>query len=398
MGMRGSSIVLKFLLTIYMARYLALSDVGLYGLIAAAAMMFVNLAGFGFQFFTNREIARHLGDDKFPSIISNQFFFNISIYLIAVPAFIALYTLDAIPANYLLFFATIAILEHFSEELYAMTVNIGRPVMANILFFTKSAAWVIPIIILGVLYEEYRSLEYIFIGWSLGLLASLAIAISFLWRNIPINKISIKLFDWGWIKGGIKTGIVFYVSLILSMAALYADRFIISSFLSLEMVGVYMIFWSFCNAAFQLIKNGVVVFYRPKLIQHANKSSFAAIYQDCMKSSVITTALLCLAIGFIFPFIEPLFNKELLSQYNSLLYLLLASVFLRSISYVQILDFYSHHRDKLMLRLDAKYFAIIIISQLIFVQFYGLMGIGLAAIIATIVRIILNQKNLNRSA
>lgn len=396
MGMRGSSIVFKFMLTIYMARYLELADIGKYALITAIVMLYINLAGFGFQFFVSRKVAVHHGDDSIYNILTNQLFFNSAVYVLSIPVFAGIYMFELAPKEYIFYFIAICILEHFSEDLYTLIVNIGKPVIANIVFFIKSAAWVIPIAALGVLYEEYRSLSMLFAGWTVGLVVSVIIALFFVRHNISFSKISYKLLDISWISNGLRTGLMFYVSVIIGVSSLYADRFIISSFIGIDMLGIYLIIWSFCNAIFQIIRNGIIVFYRPKLVKFAqDKEKFSELYRTCFQNALFPALLLSICVAVIFPYIDPFFKKEQLSGHHQLLWILLIVTCFRVISDVQMLNFYAKHKDTLFMKSNLSYFVMTLLFQMSFVYFYGLLGVGMGILAATIIRISLNQRNIS---
>ena len=90
LGIRGVSIALKFLLTIYIGKYYPEESLGGYGLFCTAIASSFCIIGFGFDGYASREIVSRSKPEKF-SYIKSTFNFYILSWAIVTP-FIFVFT------------------------------------------------------------------------------------------------------------------------------------------------------------------------------------------------------------------------------------------------------------------------------------------------------------------
>ena len=63
---------------------------------------------------------------------------------------------------------------------------------------------------------------------------------------------------WCWLFSGVPPSIPFYIKVLAATASLHLDRFVISFFLGLELIGVCTLFWSIANVVHNLAVHAVV--------------------------------------------------------------------------------------------------------------------------------------------
>ena len=83
-GLRGATLLLKFVLLFSLARLLEPGQVGLYGLLAATVLYMAGVAGLGYSLYATREIAAADVDERTP-IIRDQAVFCVLAYVFVLP-------------------------------------------------------------------------------------------------------------------------------------------------------------------------------------------------------------------------------------------------------------------------------------------------------------------------
>ena len=95
-GMRGATLLLKFVLLFSLARLLEPSQVGLYGLFAAVALFLAGVAGLGYSMYATREIAA-ADVDRRTAIIRDQAVFCVLAYVLVLPLSLLLFFSETLP-------------------------------------------------------------------------------------------------------------------------------------------------------------------------------------------------------------------------------------------------------------------------------------------------------------
>ena len=175
---RGVSILGRFILAVYIGRFLTVSDLGTYGLFAATIILAVYFLGFDFYVFNMREILKE-NKNKIASLIRDQLVFHAIAYIIICPALFFIFLTDILPYQYFLWFYLVLIFEHLSMECYRLFITLSRPLLANFIFFLKSGFWAYWVVILwNYNPRQFMNLETIWVSWFLGGALSLIISIS----------------------------------------------------------------------------------------------------------------------------------------------------------------------------------------------------------------------------
>ena len=84
MGIRGSSLVFKFILTLFLARFLSFESLGIYGLIGAACNVAPTLVGFSLMYTISRK-AVTLTQAEIYEQLSYYIQITLLIYMFALP-------------------------------------------------------------------------------------------------------------------------------------------------------------------------------------------------------------------------------------------------------------------------------------------------------------------------
>lgn len=346
MGMRGGMLVGKFLLALFIARFMGLEALGVYGLIAGAAAVGQVVMRFGLFAVLSRdavaqplrELTRHLRHYATGCILA---------YLCLLPAVLAVGMHFDRTALAALAFGVV-LLEHAVYDVFVLTNNLQRPKLANALYATQSAAWIYLFIVLAFLHPPLRSLEAVMGFWMAGGLLALCIAL-LLTRRWPWRAAFAAPFERAWFGPNLKRSWRLYVGEVINTGTLYLDRYLITLFLSLELVGVYVLFWQVSNAICNLVGAGVLQMYRPRLIlahRQGDGAWFRNVYLSCLQRCVAAMLALGAVAAVIVPVLIDHSGQPLAVDYLPLLWLMLGAMVFRIGMDAAKLALFAQSRDR----------------------------------------------------
>ena len=185
--LRGLTLGSKFLLSIYLVKFLSLEANGEYGIFVATVSLLTYILGMDFYSFNNREILQNNIADA-GNKIKNQFILFFYIYLIVLPLLYFLGLFNFIGDEYLLLFYVILIFDHISTELYRLLVVFSKPIQANINLFLRTGIWIL-VLISAWHYNlnDLKNLESVFYFWMIGSV------ISVIYSIITLSTLKIKV-------------------------------------------------------------------------------------------------------------------------------------------------------------------------------------------------------------
>jgi O-antigen/teichoic acid export membrane protein len=265
MALRGASLAGRFLLSLFMAKFLDLDSVGAFGLLMGIVGAAPAALGFGLSFFLNREIvgmaivdAGHKIRDRLGLAAL------ISAAAIALAATAGAAGLYPSPRGMPLL-AAILFLEIIFFDLQMTIVALDRVLLGNVLVFLRTAAWIFPYAACAYLNPEWRRLDVILDFWLAGMCASLAV-LGYQLRQWPWAEIMARPVDREWFRRHLRRGWLIYCSDLGLVISQYLDRFVVGMLLGLTLTGIYTLYWSFANAVQSLVLTAVIQVAFPKLV------------------------------------------------------------------------------------------------------------------------------------
>ncbi len=223
-GLRMASLGTKLILTLYMGRYLGLTEMGTYGLVAAYVAIAIPLLGMRIDYVVTREIVD--ADPLFLAVkMRDEGLFYFMNYLLFVA--LALVAMVLRPDIFSSTVVTFALILSISESIGAVSsgnfVPLGKPITSTFLFFVRSALWTVPVMGLGFFYPEFRTANTVFAFWLGGVLISL-LANGYIWRNLPWRAAFKVPVDWCWIKRSIVICLPIWLGAVGSAASANLDH------------------------------------------------------------------------------------------------------------------------------------------------------------------------------
>ena len=129
LGLRGTTLVSKFLLIFMLARFLEPAELGLYGLLTVSISYGLYFLGFDFYIFTTREILKAEPSGR-GQLLKSQVALSLILYAVFLPLTIVLFGLELLPWWLLPWFMALLVLEHITQELNRLLVALRSGVCA----------------------------------------------------------------------------------------------------------------------------------------------------------------------------------------------------------------------------------------------------------------------------
>ncbi len=380
MGIRGVTLVSKFILTLFIAKYMGFADLGVYGLIIAATFIVRSFLGLGVMYTKSRTAITQSMSEIAETLHYYTRHISLS-YLVLLP-FVAAYGIY--DGSVLSWIAVVAIIffEHINNDLYNLLLNLSRPIVANILHFVRSALWVFIFIGVAYIFPEFRKMEYLLLFWILCSTVSVAgflfLRRQWKWKK-EVSSPSLKR----WVLDEFKVSKTPYKNMILESVSTYLNVYLITFFLGIELTGIYVYFMQATTAILNLLRTGIIQMARPKLTKAyvEGSSNFFDIYHKYKKDTFIMSLIIGLiAVPALYAMTLYVVDKPLALEWFALFIGLLVSMVVMLITEVNDLIFYARKEDKVILYNNLIVLAVIVVLN---VALLGVVGLWATAIALT---------------
>lgn len=381
MGLRGLALAAKFALTLFIAKFIGLDTLGVYGLAAGAAVIFPTVAGLGLiRILSRNAVTQPL--DEVTRVLRLYWGVQGAIYaligVISLGIGVCIHEVGLVSIV-----LAIVFLEHVNSDLFVLLNHLLRPFLANVLAFFRTAAWICVYMIFAFLFPSFRNLHVLLLFWIGGGLLAIA-------------GFAVLAWDWPWLssasEGGhrewflhhFKASRTLYVNDIVNTVAQYIDRYLVSLFMGLEFTGVYVLFWSIGNALSNLVDTGIVQVSGPKLINaHARRDrSYWPVFKRLLVQAVAISIVLAIATGILVKIAIPYLDRPLVGDWMLVLWLVLLGFVLRVVYEVQGTVFYSHYKDSFTLFSGLFVIALSIFANVTLIPTFALNGAACAIIVS----------------
>lgn len=285
LGLRVLTLVSKFALIFFLARFLEPSQVGLYGLLAATISYALFLVGFDFYTYTTREFLKH-DKSEWGRLIRSQLALSGVLYSIFVPLLAVVFISGILPLQFALWFALLLVTEHMAQELNRILVAVSEQVVASVVLFIRSGVWALAAVGLMSVESGSRKLSVALGLWLAGGIAACTLGA---WKIHRLKMGGWKQpIDWPWIRRGLKVALPFLAATLALRSLFTLDRYWIEALGGLEVLGAYVLFAGMATALLSFLDAGVFVFLYPRLISAFNAND-AAQFRAGMRSLSIQT-------------------------------------------------------------------------------------------------------------
>lgn len=290
-GLRFTTLGVRFLFIFFLAKYLDASSVGYYGLFTATVGYCLYFVGLDYYVFVTREILRASNDQR-GLMLKGQVALSGLLYLALLPVAFLLLGHLGWPASLLWWFFPILLLEHFNQEVYRLLIALSEQITASLILFVRQGSWAVAVVGVMALHADNRNLDVVMALWTC---AGIGAALLGIWK---IRRLGLGGWrggiDWGWIRKGIAVSATFLVATLALRGTQTVDRYWLEALGGIELVGAYVLFTGIAAALMVFLDAGVFSFTYPALIRHHHDKEY-----DLARAKVRTmfaqTLLCCLA-------------------------------------------------------------------------------------------------------
>lgn len=395
------SMLAKFILVILLSKYLGNNDLGEYSLFFTTISMSIFFLGMDFYVFNTREIIAVDKRDQ-AIYIRDQFIFYLLTYILFLPILYSVFICGIINFKYIIIFYLVLICEHLSQEFYRLFITLSKQTLAVIILFIRSALWIYIIILMWCLHFgwKYISLSFIYYSWFLSALLSIIISGYFLVKEYGFSSFKGKI-NYLWIKKGVVISFPFFIGTIFYKIVEFSNRYIIDIFMDKSSVGIFSFYINIANSLQTLVYTLVIMIYFPKLLKLYNNKDeedldilIKNFSKEIILYSLIFSSLIIIATYIISLYLD---EKEI-SEYFSILLILLGAVFFLNLSFVEHYQLFAKKKDLLIRNITIIVGIVNVLLTIVGVNLWGLYGGAMAYLISFllmfIIKKIYNKKDL----
>jgi O-antigen/teichoic acid export membrane protein len=395
---RGATLASRFILVIFIAKFLSAEELGIYSLFAASISYALFFVGMDFYTFSSREI---LSVDKsnWFGIVKNQFSFYFAFYILSFPLTYLLFYFGFLSQEYIVWFYLILVAEHLSQESMRLLVVLDKAFKANLSLFIRSGIWVYIAVVVMFFDIDLRQVSVILILWLIGSSASVILIIPDL-IELRRSAIGSRNIDLGWMWKGVKVAVPLLVGTLALRSLYIVDRYSLSYFSDYSAVGIYSFYSSFANALLAFVDAVVVMQLYPKIVS-AVKQSDAVNLRVYKKKFITSVAFLSLVLFITLPvgvyILLKWMNKPEYFSYFSVLAVLMAACVIYCFALLPHYELYARNEDRKIIFSSLWAAAVGAIAMPAGAYYYGVYGVAagqlLAVIFLCIYKVILLRKS-----
>lgn len=377
--MRGLALLLRFILNLYIAKFLGLSPLGEFGLISGIASVMPTIMGFSFINHTCR-VASHGDYSVYCSSIAN-YWTIVAIGYSAITIFFTIIFNEEIANSKIIAVALFALSEHIATDMFILLAMMSRSTYANLLFLLRSGGSVCIFILLHTLFPGYIT---IYTSIALSAAFNIISFFGFFWATK----------EWEWVKPFrqfrlrnilliIRDSSLLYINDVINTAGQYIDRYVVTYFLGLELTGAYILFWTIGNALSTLINSGVIIVYRPQILMSLtkNRSIMITLVSRLVKEVFLYCAVIAISLYIAMYFLIPIVNQPLARSNFIILVPVLIGFTLRMIYEAVGIPIYITGHDKESIKTTVLVLLIVLGLNFLLIPRFGLHGAAAAGIV-----------------
>lgn len=346
----------RFLLIFFLARLLAPSEVGLYGLLTAMSGYAVLALGFDFYTYSTRQIIRE-PRDSWRGILKSQASFAALLYIVGYPVIVLLFVFGLLPWDMLWWFLILIPLEHIGLELDRTLIAMGDQLGASIGMFVRQATTPLLVVPAMFIWDSLRNLETVLLAWIAFDVLGILVGIAFLRRQVAASEHG--KVDWRWIWAGARIALPFLIGTLCLRAIFTMDRQFVAAAASLEVLGAYTLFMAIAGGMTQVLGAGVHQFLYPKLVAHSHEKSRTAFFAVLKSLAVQTVVVVVIIVGgamLLEPALLAFIGEPIYAKYSFILPWALAVTGLYNLSLVPHFGLYALDRDRTILYITCAGF------------------------------------------
>lgn len=394
LSLRGTGLLLKLGLAVFIAHYMGMASVAHYGYIAAAAAILPIAFGFGMI----QDLGRQLVTSGLPAVapaLRCYWRCLVALYL-AAALVLAMLPSSAfeLPPAHLALAVAILLLEHLNNDAYFIIGSQQRPLLANLQTFIRAAGWIAAYLPLAVLFPALRSTPVLMGFWLGGLCLAWGVFLVSCpgYRSLDARHPSKRcLID---LRGRFRRNMTLYLGEAANASAVHVDRYVVGLALGHVAAGVYVLFSSVATGIYTLVNTAVMQVARPQLVAHhagAQRAQFRRVHASALRRTVLLGAGIALMAAATLHLALPHFDQPQLALHEPTLHVLLLATILRAASDMQGYVFYTQRLDRLFLYTALFTVTFYLAASAVLLPLAGLVGAAAAVACAFAATLVLRS-------
>jgi O-antigen/teichoic acid export membrane protein len=369
-----------------LGKWFELNELGTYGLVASFVAIAIPLLGFRFDYIISREII-NLTEPKIAIRMRDQVLVYGFTYVVMIVACLYFWqsAFDINRSSIITYAVILAILESLATLGMTNLISLNRPIVANILFFIRSSAWIPFFLVFIYVFPSGKKIETILSFWIFAIALSLIINL-WLFRKMLCKSIFTIPFDIKSFVSCFKECLPLWISSISVAAVANLDRFFVEIYLGRDLVGIASFYSSIVVTLPAILNSSVLFFIYPSMVSANNNGDneqFLRLFRNMFKKTFSLTTILSLGlIGFV-PLIAVALGKYEFTKYLNVLWLIIFASWMRCTSEPYYYYLYAKNMDRQIWLSNLIVLLISSISNYYFVSFLGLIGIGLSGVVSS---------------
>ncbi|RVT90154.1 lipopolysaccharide biosynthesis protein [Sphingomonas crocodyli] len=398
MLMRSASLGGRLILSLYLARMLGLEAVGVFGIITGIAGFAPAMLGLGISYFVNRELLG-LSDHEAHVLIRDRLALNLCM-AIAAWAVLSSAMLSGLATPTAYFWPTMIIvtLEYLLFDTQVMLINLRRPVTANFLLFIRSASWIGPFIILGLLDRELRTIPFMLGCWIAALIICIFCAI-FVFRDVDVRAVIRTRIDWPAMLARARQAPLLYLNDLAANGQVYIDRFIVLHFAGLKATGLYVLIFSITHGLYVLTATAVTQLTMTKLslaLREHGVTSWRHILVSDTRDALMLAMICATPIVAVLVFALPAFDFSIFRDNATLLILMTMTSLLKPVADILNSGLYSLGLDRALALTNIGGVGAVAGLGSLLISAFGLVGTAIASILSLLAIILVRSTLLRK--
>jgi O-antigen/teichoic acid export membrane protein len=343
-------LISKSLFVFVAAKYLELSDLGLYSLVGVTISYGIYLLGLDFYTFTTRELIG-LNEKGAAKYIIGQIRFCLLSYLFFFIPLLTLFQFEFLPWNVIGIFFVLLLSEFISQELTRILIAMEKTIIASCILFIRTAIWCYILAALFIRVDESRNIEWILYTWLFSSVLSVVIAM-YLLRFVGWHNIFCKPLELKWIINGVKLAIPMLCSTLAIKTIFTIDKYSIEYLDGLSLLGVYAVYIGICNAFLSFMDAAVFQFKYPQLVKYKNINQPGLFILEVKRLSLSVIGYMAFILSTLFLVSELVFsylNKPEYMEHIDIYWMLIWAHVILVLSYIPHYVLFAMKKDKWLL-------------------------------------------------
>lgn len=385
-GLRVAGLGGRFALSLFMARYMSLQDVGTFALMTGVTGLLPSLVGLGLNFFLSRAL---VGMEPHVAIrtASDRLVVSVIAGIVSIVALAVALRSGWLTLPFPLWLAgAIMLFELLGFDMQMALLARSRSTLANFLLFLRTGLWTFPFMVLALVEPRARTIGVLTLFWLGGLLVS-HIVPAIRYRAAyaaTVRGLRHYRFHFARSVGGQAWKI--YVSDLGLAGSVYIDRFIITGLIGIGAAGVYFFYASIVNSVYIICQAATVQVYQPQLraaYRDRGIDSLHAMLRSRTRSALLLSVVALAAAGPAAFLVAKVTHKDQIMAAFAIMPILLTAYVFKVASEMLSCALAAAEQDRSYALFNVLGLVMTVVACLALIPLLGLIGVACANLLAS---------------